>query len=53
MCLTFSYCFRSETCEFYISQRLAETFRDATHPSQDGEEGINALRKRHIGGMFR
>ena len=28
-CLTFSYCFRSETCEFYVSQLVGETSRDA------------------------
>ena len=50
-CLTFSYCFRSETCEFYVSQLVGETSRDTTaHPCQDGEEGINAVKKRHIGG---
>ena len=49
-CLTFSYCFRSETCEFYVSQLVGETSRDAAHPCQDGEEGINAVKKRHIGG---
>ena len=49
-CLTFSYCFRSETCEFYVSQLVGETSRDDAHPCQDGEEGINAVKKRHIGG---
>ena len=49
-CLTFSYCFRSETCEFYVSQLVGETSRDAAHPCQDGEEGINAVKKRHVGG---
>ena len=49
-CLTFSYCFRSETCEFYVSQLVGETSRDTAHPCQDGEEGINAVKKRHIGG---
>ena len=49
-CLTFSYCFRSETCEFYVSELVGETSRDAAHPCQDGKEGINALKKRHIGG---
>ena len=49
-CLSFSYCFRSETCEFYVYQLVGETSRDAAHPYQDGEEGINAVKKRHIGG---
>ena len=49
-CLTFSYCFKSETCEFYVSQLVGETSRDTAHPCQDGEEGINAVKKRHIGG---
>ena len=49
-CLTFSYCFRSETCEFYVSQLVGETSRDTAHPCQDGEDGINAVKKRHIGG---
>ena len=49
-CLTFSYCFRSETCEFYVSQLVGETSREAAHPCQDGEEGLNAVKKRHIGG---
>ena len=49
-CLTFSYCFRSETCEFYVSQCVGETSRDASHLCQDGEEGFNALKKRRIGG---
>ena len=48
--LDFSYCFRSETCEFYVSQLVGETSRDTAHPCQDGEEGINAVKKRHIGG---
>ena len=32
---------------FYVSQLVGLTSRDATHPCQDGEEGI---KKRHIGG---
>ena len=35
---------------FYVSQLVGETSRDAAHPCQDGEEGINAVMKRHIGG---
>ena len=35
---------------FYVSQLVGETSRDAPHPCQDGEEGINAVKKRHIGG---
>ena len=35
---------------FYVSQLVGETSRDAAHPCQDGEEGINAVKKRHIGG---
>ena len=46
-CLTFSYCFRSETCEFYVSQLVGETSRDTAHPCQDGEEGINAVEEAH------
>ena len=33
-----------------MSQLVGETSRDAAHPCQDGEEGINAVKKRHIGG---
>ena len=32
---------------FYVSQLVGETSRDAAHPCQDGEEGINAVKKRH------
>ena len=36
---------------FMFSQLVGETSRDTTaHPCQDGEEGINAVKKRHIGG---
>ena len=48
--LGFYYRFRSKTCEFYVSQRVGQTSRDTAHPSQDGEEGIKALKKRHIFG---
>ena len=49
-CLAFSYCFRSETCEFNVSQLVGKTSRDSAHPCQDGKGGINAFKKRHIGG---